>query len=206
MVGTIILQAVMLMGITVSLGGWLKNSSSAPFIEDALRSPLGAGLGVFAAYCTIAFFWFLYMQGLDFAAMEFGSLASPGATLLLGALFCAAACAFGMAISLFFGTNSYTTPFVVILSAPAILISGAIWPVQGIENPIVLAVSQLLPSTPAIIGIAAASQDGASLADVSFNALHLLLLTIFYLCICFLCAARLQKKKRQTALSIDAVY
>lgn len=206
MVGTIILQAVMLMGITVSLGGWLKNSAATPFIESALRRPLCAGLGVFAAYWTIAFFWFLYMHGIDFAMMEFGSLASPGAAILLGALFCAAVCAFGMAIALFFGTNSYTTPFVVIMSAPAILVSGAIWPVEGIDSPIALAVSQLLPSTPGIIGIAAASQDGASFADASFYALHLLLLTVFYLCICFLCALRLQNNKRRAALSIDAVY
>lgn len=206
MVGTVILQAVMLMGITVSLGGWLKNMRAAPFIEDAVRNPIKVGLGVFAAYWTIAFAWFLYMQGFDFYLMEYGSLANPAAAVALGALFCAAVCAFAMAIAMLFGTNSYTTPFVVVMSAPAILISGGIWPVEGIENPFVLAAAQLLPSTPGIIGIAAASQDGASFADVSFKAFHLLLLTIFYLCICCWLAFKLQKKHDQADLSIDAIY
>ena len=60
-VGPIILQAVMLMGIGMSLGGWLWRHPRRKFVCDAVDRPWNEGLGIAFGLWTIAFGWFLYM-------------------------------------------------------------------------------------------------------------------------------------------------
>lgn len=84
----------------------------------------------------------------------------------------------------------------VIISAPALFISGAVWPLENLHWA-AIAVSQLIPTTPGIFASAAAAQDGAELKDILPALLHLLLLTGFY-GLCYV--LRLASMKRPEAL------
>lgn len=73
-VGPVIIQAVMLMAITMALGGWLVAARREPFVEAALDRPLHRGAAVWLAFTLITFLWFVYMQGFDFWWHEYGSM------------------------------------------------------------------------------------------------------------------------------------
>lgn len=160
-VGPVILQAVMLMAITMAMGGWLVAARRAAFVKAALAYPGRRGLAVFLAFFVITYLWFIYMQGFDFWIHQYGSLANPWGVLLTGALLSAAICAFGIAITLLLGSNRWSSQAVVMISAPAVFLSGGIWPIDNLLNPVVYAFSLLIPTTPGIPALLAASQDGA---------------------------------------------
>lgn len=195
MVGPVIIQAVLLMGITMAMGGWLSKRRRPPFMQSALERPLVGGLGIFSGFWFLAMLWFGYMEGFDFMIFEFGQMANPAGTLLAGALFCAAVTAFAMAVVCAFGSNAWTTPAVVVMSAPALFISGAVWPLEGITNPFVQGLSQLIPSTPGILAIAAVSQDGASTSSILPQCAQLLAQTAFYLFCAWAFSRRLIDKR-----------
>lgn len=179
LVGPVIVQAVLLMGIGMSVGGWLYRRPRRNFVRDVVARPWCEGLGLFFAYWSIAFGWLLYMQGFGFLFGEYGAMANPPAVLLVCALYAAAVVAFGLAIVTTVRSNAWTAPLTVIISAPALFISGAVWPVENM-HPLAAGVAQILPSTPGIYASAAAAQDGAVLADVLPACAHLLLLTVLY--------------------------
>ena len=160
-VGPVILQAVMLMAITMAMGGWLVAARRAAFVKAALAYPGRRGLAVFLAFFVITYLWFIYMQGFDFWTHQYGSMANPWGVLLTGALLSAAICAFGIAITLLLGSNRWSSQAVVMISAPAVFLSGGIWPIDNLLNPVVYAFSLLIPTTPGIPALLAASQDGA---------------------------------------------
>ena len=160
-VGPVILQAVMLMAITMAMGGWLVAARRAAFVKAALAYPGRRGLAVFLAFFVITYLWFIYMQGFDFWIHQYGSMANPWGVLLTGALLSAAICAFGIAITLLLGSNRWSSQAVVMISAPAVFLSGGIWPIDNLLNPVVYAFSLLIPTTPGIPALLAASQDGA---------------------------------------------
>lgn len=177
-VGPLIVQAVMLMGITVSLGGWLARRER--FVLRALARPGYEGLALFGVYFVIALAWLLYMVNVDFAWHEYGTLGNPWGVWLLALLFAAAIALFGMFVSLLLNDNAYAAPTVVIVSAPVLFMSGIIWPAEAITWPVVHAVAAFFPSTPAILGFVAAAQDGAAMPDLAPRFVHLLLLILLY--------------------------
>ncbi len=193
-VSPVILQAVMLMAVTMTLGGWLCARRRPDFIEGALDHPLRLGLAIFAAYWSMAYVWFLYMQGFDFWFFEYGSFVNAPMTFLAGALYCASIVAFGLFISALLGSNRWSTQTVVIMSAPSVFLSGAIWPVESFESVFVYAFSLFIPSTPGIRSILAASQDNAPLADILMPLTLMFIQTIVYLTI-----AGILAKKRSVA-------
>ena len=194
-VSPVILQAVMLMAITMTLGGWLGARRRPDFIEAALEHPARLGLAVFTGYWTMAYAWFLYMQGFDFWFFEFGSFANAPLTLAAGALYCASVVSFGLMISALMGSNRWSTQTVVIMSAPSVFLSGAIWPAETIASPFVYAFSLFLPSTPGIRSILAASQDQAPLADLVTPFTLMCLQTVVYLAIAGLLAKNRSRAK-----------
>lgn len=160
-VGPVIIQAVMLMGITMALGGWLIAARRARFVEEALRRPLSRGTAVWLAFTFIAFLWFAYMQGFDFWWHEYGSMARILPTFATGLLFSAAVSAFAVAVTLLLGSNRWSSQAVVMISAPAVFISGGIWPITNMLSGPVFALSLFIPTSPAVPALLAASQDGA---------------------------------------------
>lgn len=165
-VGPVIIQAVMLMAITMAMGGWLVAARRESFVEGALRHPGVRGTAVFLAFWVMTCLWFVYMQGFDFWIHEYGTMANPGGVMLAGVLFSAAVSAFGMAITMLLGSNRWSSQAVVMISAPAVFVSGGIWPVTNILNPAVYAFSLLIPTTPGIPVLLATSQDGAMTPDL----------------------------------------
>ena len=165
-VGPVIIQAVMLMAITMAMGGWLVAARRESFVEGALRHPGVRGTAVFLAFWVMTCLWFVYMQGFDFWIHEYGTMANPGGVMLAGVLFSAAVSAFGMAITMLLGSNRWSSQAGVMISAPAVFVSGGIWPVTNILNPAVYAFSLLIPTTPGIPVLLATSQDGAMTPDL----------------------------------------
>lgn len=196
MVGPVILQAVILMGIGMAMGGWLAGRPRLPFMRDVMRRPWCEGLGVFLAFWSIAFGWMLYIEGFGFRFGDYGAFGNPEAVILVSAFFSAAVTAFGLAVVTLLGSNAWAAPVTVIISAPALFISGAVWPLENLHWA-AIAVSQLIPTTPGIFASAAAAQDGAELKDILPALLHLLLLTGFY-GLCYV--LRLASMKRPEAL------
>lgn len=160
-VGPVIIQAVMLMAITMALGGWLVAARREPFVEAALDRPLHRGAAVWLAFTLITFLWFVYMQGFDFWWHEYGSMRSVAATLGTGLLFSASVASFGMAVTILLGSNRWSSQAVVMISAPAVFISGGIWPMTNVLSEPVFALSLFIPTSPAVPALLAASQDGA---------------------------------------------
>lgn len=194
MVGPVIIQAVLVMGITMALGGWLGRTPRPGFIEDALERPACEGAACYAAFWLLAFLWFLYMEGFDFMLMEYGAMQNPAAAILSGACFCAAVAAMAVAIVMVLGSNRWTTPATVVMSAPSLFISGAVWPLENLKSPFVNAVAQFVPTTPGIRAIIAAAQDGAPTEAVYPACLHLIALALFYLALAWLASRRLKKR------------
>ena len=178
-VGPIILQAVMLMGIGMSLGGWLWRHPRRKFVCDAVDRPWNESLGIAFGLWMIAFGWFLYMEGFGFWFGQYGAMATPWGVVLTGACYAAAVVGFGFMIVTLIRSNCWTAPVTVVMSAPALFISGAVWPTANL-HPAVAALAELIPSTHAIRASVAAAQDGALFADILPHCLFLLVLSVVY--------------------------
>lgn len=194
-VGPVILQAVMLMAITMAMGGWLVAARREDFVKAALRYPGRRGLAVFLAFFVITYLWFIYMQGFDFWVHQYGTMRNPWGVMLAGALMSSAICAFGMAVTLLLGSNRWSSQAVVMISAPAVFMSGCIWPTENILNPVVYAFSLLIPTTPGIKALLAASQDGAMTASLMPHLCILFAQTGSYLLLALWLARRLQHRE-----------
>ena len=181
MVGPVIVQAVILFGISVSLGNWLVLRRREAWIRATLAHPVRRGTAMFLAFWCIALGWFLYMHGFDFSFGEYGAMANHEALWLVALTYTAAVTALGMLLATLTGPG-WTAPLTVSLSAPSLFISGAVWPLENM-NPVVQGLSQLLPSTPGILASAAAAQAGAVTADVLPACLEMALLAVFYLAV-----------------------
>lgn len=179
MVGPVIVQAVILFGVSVAFGNWLVVNRRERWMAVVIRHPVRRGLAAFLAFWLIALAWFLYMQGFDFSVGEYGAMANPQATFLVALTFTAAVSALAMALATVTGAG-WTAPLTVSLSAPSLFISGAVWPLENM-SPVVQGLSQLLPSTVGIPASAAAAQAGAATADVLPACLEMALLAVMYL-------------------------
>ena len=177
-VGPLIVQAVLLMGITVSVGGWLGRRPT--FLKRILARPSYEGLALFTVFFMIALLWLAYMVVVDFSIHEYGTLGNPAGVALLCVLYAAAIALFGFFVALVLNDNAYAAPAVVIISAPVLFMSGIIWPTEAISVPLVHFIAAFFPSTPAILGLVAAGQDAASTADLLPRMTHLLLLILLY--------------------------
>ena len=170
--------AIQLMGITVSVGGWLGRRPA--FAKRILSRPSFEGLALFTVFFVIALLWLAYMVVVDFSIHEYGTLGNPAGVALLCVLYAAAIALFGFFVALVLNDNAYAAPAVVIISAPVLFMSGIIWPTEAISVPIVHFIAAFIPSTPAILGLVAAGQDAASTADLLPRMTHLLLLILLY--------------------------
>lgn len=205
-VGVIIIQAVMLMAITMALGGWLVAARREPFVEAALDHPINRGTAVWLAFTVISFLWFIYMQGFDFWWHEYGSMRNMAATLATGLLFSASVASFGMAVTILLGSNRWTSQAVVMISAPAVFLSGAIWPITNLLSGPVFAFSLFIPSSPAVPALLAASQDGALTGTLLQYWGILGLQTLFYLSTAlFLVNRRDRREDHAQAFSREAL-
>lgn len=193
MVGPVIVQAVILFGVSVALGNWLVLNRRERWMAAVAKHPVKRSLAMFLTFWLIALAWFLYMQGFDFSFGEYGAMANPPATFLVAFTFTAAVTALAMALATVTGAG-WTAPLTVSLSAPSLFISGAVWPLENM-SPVVQGVAQLLPSTPGIPASAAAAQAGAATVDVLPACLQMTLLAVMYLVVTLWRLRRVEERK-----------
>lgn len=174
----VIIQAVLLMSIVMSLGGWIAERPMGG-LARALLDGRGGFAALYGAFWFFGMMWIAYAMGIDFALFDFSSMQNPAASLMLMALFIAAIVSMGLAATFALNSNAYGAQLLVVISAPAVFLSGAVFPVSGFAWP-ALVVRALLPSTPGINGLVAAAQNGADTALVFPEALHLAILAAGY--------------------------
>ncbi|MDY3114528.1 MAG: ABC transporter permease [Sutterella sp.] len=194
----VILQAVFLMLVTLGLGGWLRDPRHTP-IASGLRTPGRLTLALILAFTLLAYLWFLYMQGFDFWVNEYGSLKNPVGVFTVGALFTLDVAAFALMITALMGSNQFTSQLVVMFSAPAVFMSGAIWPLENVPYWLTRIVANSLPSTPGVQAIVGLSQDGARLTDVMPQVTLMGVQTLLYALLAYLWLRR-RTREAQRAL------
>lgn len=160
----IIEQAVLLMCVMMVLGGWLAASKPPKILSFVLPSVRGLTACMTGFWC-FGMVWILYALGPDFVLFDFTSMANPAAALSVAALFIASVVTFGTAMTLVLNSNAYGAQFFVLISAPSVFLSGAVYPAFDF-TPMTRAIASLLPTTPGVIGMVNAAQNGASIASV----------------------------------------
>lgn len=188
----IIIQAVMFVSIVMSLGGWLANANPPSVLRAVCRNVHGFA-ALYVAFWLFSLMWLAYALGPDFVLFDFASMQNPGGTLLMAAIFGAAVVSFGLAFTFAMGTNAYGAQFFVVISAPALFLSGVVHPLFDMTPP-ALVLRLLLPSTSGINGLVAVSQNGAPLYAVTVQIAHLLLLTVAYGVLAFVLWKRTARK------------
>lgn len=188
----IIIQAVMFVSIVMSLGGWLASANPPSVLRAVCRNVRGFA-ALYVAFWLFSLMWLAYALGPDFVLFDFASMQNPGGTLLMAAIFGAAVVSFGLAFTFAMGTNAYGAQFFVVISAPALFLSGVVHPLFDMTPP-ALALRLLLPSTSGINGLVAVSQNGAPLYAVTVQIAHLLLLTVAYGVLAFILWKRTARK------------
>ena len=188
----IIIQAVMFVSIVMSLGGWLASANPPSVLRAVCRNVRGFA-ALYVAFWLFSLMWLAYALGPDFVIFDFASMQNPGGTLLMAAIFGAAVVSFGLAFTFAMGTNAYGAQFFVVISAPALFLSGVVHPLFDMTPP-ALVLRLLLPSTSGINGLVAVSQNGAPLYAVTVHIAHLLLLTVAYGVLAFILWKRTARK------------
>lgn len=188
----IIIQAVMFVSIVMSLGGWLASANPPSVLLAVCRNVHGFA-ALYVAFWLFSLMWLAYALGPDFVLFDFASMQNPGGTLLMAAIFGAAVVSFGLAFTFAMGTNAYGAQFFVVISAPALFLSGVVHPLFDMTPP-ALVLRLLLPSTSGINGLVAVSQNGAPLYAVTVQIAHLLLLTVAYGVLAFVLWKRTARK------------
>ena len=178
-VGPVILQAVLFMCVGMTIGGWLARKEIDTFTKRILQSRKDFFLCL-AGFMLFGFVWFCYAEGLVFSSFEFPTMENFAGTLLVMALMLIGSVSLGVAVTLLFGSNAYIAQCLVLVSAPAVFLSGAIYPASGF-GPLAQFASLLLPTTPGVEAMIAVSQNGAALGDVLPAVLLLALQAIVYL-------------------------
>ena len=188
----IIIQAVMFVSIVMSLGRWLASANPPSVLRAVCRNVHGFA-ALYVAFWLFSLMWLAYALGPDFVLFDFASMQNPGGTLLMAAIFGAAVVSFGLAFTFAMGTNAYGAQFFVVISAPALFLSGVVHPLFDMTPP-ALVLRLLLPSTSGINGLVAVSQNGAPLYAVTVQIAHLLLLTVAYGVLAFVLWKRTARK------------
>ena len=188
----IIIQAVMFVSIVMSLGGWLASANPPSVLRAVCRNVHGFA-ALYVAFWLFSLMWLAYALGPDFVLFDFASMQNPGGTLLMAAIFGAAVVSFGLAFTFAMGTNAYGAQFFVVISAPALFLSGVVHPLFDMTPP-ALVLRLLLPSPSGINGLVAVSQNGAPLYAVTVQIAHLLLLTVAYGVLAFVLWKRTARK------------
>lgn len=176
LVAPLIVQAIVVIGAAITIGQWMRRRD--PLVLAALKPSGFAAL--FTALFAVALLWNLYAQGTEFLRAEFPGFANPEGTFILLVFYAGACAAFALGFTALWGRARTAAPAAVVMSAPLLFASGAVWPKELILSPFVHAVAAFVPTTPAIPALAAVSQAGAGTEAVLPALLHLLALTLFW--------------------------
>ncbi len=164
MVAIVIVQAVMLFGTGIALGGWLSSAKPPEFFKAAMTSPrqfFFVALGFWA----IALFWSFFIESFGLALLTMPTLINPPAVIVSVLLFTISLTALAIFLALWMNTNRYAAGL-VLASAPSVFLSGLVYPMENFAL-WTLPFAWVIPTTPACQAIVLASQEGASIADIA---------------------------------------
>jgi len=151
---------------------------------------LSARVAAFSGlYLLITLFYF----GYSFDLYQINRLAAPIDLAIMLVPFLFATSFVGITIGRLVQRSEQVTLIVLLGSMPLIFSAGFIWPVASIPSPIVW-LSNLAPSTPAIMGFLKVNQMGASIAQVKELLTQLWLLTAGWGLLAWLTLHRQQRK------------
>ena len=164
MVAIVIVQAVMLFGTGIALGGWLSSAKPPEFFKAAMTSPrqfFFVALGFWA----IALFWSFFIESFGLALLTMPTLINPPAVIVSVLLFTISLTALAIFLALWMNTNRYAAGL-VLASAPSVFLSGLVYPMENFAL-WTLPFAWIIPTTPACQAIVLASQEGAGIADIA---------------------------------------
>lgn len=164
MVAIVIVQAVMLFGTGISLGGWLSAAKPPEFFKAAMTSP-AQFLYVALGFLAIALFWSFFIESFGLALLTMPTLINPPAVIIAILLFTVSLTALAIFLTLWMNTNRYAAGL-VLASAPSVFLSGLVYPMENFAF-WTLPFAWVIPTTPACQAIVLASQEGASIADIA---------------------------------------
>lgn len=163
MVAIVIIQAVMLFGVGIALGGWLSSENPPEFFKEAFASPKRF-LALFTGFWVIALFWSFFIEGLGLYALTMPTLLNPLSTVAAVIAFTLALCSLATLLTLAMNSNRYAAGL-VLASAPSVFLSGLVFPMENFAA-WVLPFAWMIPTTPGCQAIVLASQEGATIAQI----------------------------------------
>ena len=163
MVAIVIIQAVMLFGVGIALGGWLSADNPPEFFKEAFASPKHF-LALFTGFWVIALFWSFFIEGLGLYALTMPTLLNPLSTVAAVIAFTLALCSLATLLTLAMNSNRYAAGL-VLASAPSVFLSGLVFPMENFAA-WVLPFAWMIPTTPGCQAIVLASQEGATIAQI----------------------------------------
>lgn len=164
MVAIVIVQAVMLFGTGIALGGWLSSAKPPEFFKTAMTSP-AQFLFVALGFWAIALFWSFFIESFGLALLTMPTLINPPAVIVSVLLFTISLTALAIFLALWMNTNRYAAGL-VLASAPSVFLSGLVYPMENFAL-WTLPFAWIIPTTPACQAIVLASQEGAGIADIA---------------------------------------
>lgn len=128
-------------------------------------SPVQLVCGRILAFMLIYIFFTSFYVGYCYHWYNVSIQASLGLVALWLLPFLLATAAAGVAMSTLFTRRDLPTQVLLLISMPILFVSGFVWPIALIPEPLVLG-SQFIPAVPAIMGMLELNQMGASWASV----------------------------------------
>ena len=189
-VAELIVHQTLLMGIGVLLG------TRRLALGRRLRFDLPALLGMALGFGVIGLLGLLYYAGFTAWVQDYPRGGNPWGQLLGGSLFIAATVCFGLFIGSFLASRERAFQYVIASSIPLFFLANLSWPAVS-SPPLLVALSQLLPSTAGINVMVRLNQMDARLADVAPQLWTLAGLVLLYGA---LAAWRLRETPRTAAL------
>lgn len=164
MVAIVIVQAVMLFGVGIALGGWLSDEKPPEFFTHAMQSGRHF-LPLFLGFWVIALFWALFIEGFGLSILTMPTFGNFTATCAAIFVFTLALTSLAVLLALCMNTNRYAAGL-VLASAPSVFLSGLVFPMENFAA-WTLPFAWAIPTTPGCQAIVLASQEGAGLSEIA---------------------------------------
>ncbi|MBN2630783.1 MAG: ABC transporter permease [Rhodobacteraceae bacterium] len=162
----LILQQTILMGLALAATRRLQGAGNPVVL---VLGRMAAWVAIYAVLLPIYLIVLPALYGLP-------NLGRVRDALAIGLPFVLAAGLLAQCVAAVFRSDAVVQIVLLALGLPFFFLSGFAWPVEAIP-PVLNAVAQLVPSTPAISGLVRVSQMGAQLPDVAMPLWHLWALT-----------------------------
>ena len=161
----LILQQTMLIGMGILGGGFTRRirlGEKGHFNTASAISIMAARLLIFG---SIFFIHTIFFFGFSFSLFGVPHIASIADLLAFMVSFLLSVGTLGILLGTFFKGREYATPVILLTSLPLVFTAGFVWPAESMPQ-ILVWLSELSPSTPAIQGFLRLNQMGADFDQV----------------------------------------